>query len=357
MNAYATVLLPMVLGMVAASSIACRKGPPPAVPLQEAECTEGFAEWGLAENGFFGTSPENGLEIWTWDGSSPKGQPGVRIRRATHVIPLANGSYLACESPRVPDTSWPLVIRHPASPDPVREWAPPLHWGYRDIGISRSRKFAPLILKEDLGDPPPGYNWRNPRLRIGLVDVDSLDLRWVLEHRGEVYGDIRQITSSDDGKYIALAGWNNGIALVDAEAKAIKWTKKPAGSVSFGYALFSSDGLTLYAADAGGGCVYAFETQTGNVIRQCYATETGQSIYGHRISCLAISPDENWIAAGTGPEGQVFLMSTAPSGGKPTLLPHGLSTIRIVSFSPDSKYLASVAAGKIKVWAVSTTTL
>ena len=63
-----------------------------------------------------------------------------------------------------------------------------------------------------------------------------------------------------------------------------------------------------------------------------------------------MSPDGQWLAAGTGPEGHVYLWNTVSADSKPRLLPHGGTTILIVSFSPDSRHLASVAGGKIKVW-------
>ena len=47
----------------------------------------------------------------------------------------------------------------------------------------------------------------------------------------------------------------------------------------------------------------------------------------------------------------VYLFN-ARTNVKPLILPHGLSTILEVSFSPDSKRLASMAGGQIKIWDV-----
>ena len=67
------------------------------------------------------------------------------------------------------------------------------------------------------------------------------------------------------------------------------------------------------------------------------------------ISKVAASPDGRFVAAGTGPMGLVYLWS-AQSGKRLKVFGHGGSTILILSFSPDSKALASVASGMIKVW-------
>jgi hypothetical protein len=322
-------------------------------PLQEIDWTgaQGFREWGQTKDGFFGISSDTdamSFQAWTWSKATPTRNDAIELPHILHMIPVSDGIYLANERPGVDRAPWPLIMASLGVKDVIKKWEPPAGWGYEHIGISRNRAYAAITLTDSDANPaqnPPGF-------RVGLLNIATKELRWVVEHKSRIYGAIRQIAVSEDGKYIAMPGWDNGVALVDTQARKVEWVKLPSGAVSFGYALFSSDGLRLYAADAGGGCVYAFETKTGTVIRQWYATETGKSIYGHRISCLAISPDDAWIAAGTGPEGQVFLFSIASSDSKPILLPHGLSTLLIVSFSPDSKHLASVAKGRIKIWAV-----
>ena len=134
--------------------------------------------------------------------------------------------------------------------------------------------------------------------------------------------------------------------MADAQTQEVRVVKDPDGVIKFRYAVFSSDGKTVYVADSGGGTVYAVDTATGNIVRHWMATQTGEDIYAQRISCLTISPDDRWIAVGTRPEGLVFVFDAA-SEGKPIMI-NGAGTL-IVSFSPDSRYLATVGAG-IKVW-------
>jgi len=257
---------------------------------------------------------------------------------------LSKEQYLTTIAPE----PFPLVIASVETNDIVERWPPPPGWWYQLTCISKNGKFAAVFLGEE--DERSGADWKNPRYKVGLIDVGARQLDWVGELSGQGDTIVNQMSVSNDGRYIAVTGWYNEVALVDTSARELLWTKHPPDAVA---SVFSSDGQILYAGDGGGGGVYAFESRTGNVIGRWHATTTGEDTYGHRISCMAISPDDGWIAAGTGPEGQVFLFSTAAPGGKPVLLPHGYSTILIVSFSPDSKYVASLAKGRIKIWAVA----
>ena len=332
-------------------------GSPPIVPVQEIEWRGkggGFTESGQTENGFFGVSVEpNLLETWKWhdSNSSMKKDVAVELPVVMDVLVLPKNKYLAYVYPGDDFSPWPLVLVSLSSKEVIKKWEPPAGWRYEHAGMSRNGKFAALMLHESLTNPPPDYNRKRKRYRIGLVDLSTVELRWLGELVGHGAGTVRQMPVSDDGRYVALAGWNNGVALVDASLGKVLWAKCPKEAVGIGYAVFSSDGLTLYAADAGGGYVYAIETRSGTVKRRWCATETGESLYGMRISCLALSPDESWIAAGTGPEGLVFLFNMT-ADEKPFVLPHGLITTMVVSFSPDSQYLASAAGGTIKVWSV-----
>lgn len=199
-------------------------------------------------------------------------------------------------------------------------------------------------------DTPPDYDWRDPRHRVGLLDLETLELRWVALLRGRGDGAVRRITVSDDGRYVAIGGWSNGVAMIDAVNQEVMWIDRPPTEVSTGYVWFSSDAKTLYTAGSEG-CVYIIDAQTGDIRGRWWASESGESVYGHRVSCLAVSPDGSSLAAGTGPEGKVFLLESLDDK-QPRLLPHGHRTILTLSFSPDSKYLASVTAGVIKIWKV-----
>jgi WD40 repeat protein len=268
------------------------------------------------------------------------------------VIP--GGRYLSYLYTNNGQTALPILVSFETTRE-LHRWAPRQGWAFDtkySWGLSANGKFAATILQEDVGGQPPAdYNPVNPRYRIGLIDLTSLELKWVGEVSGHGSSTIRQIAVSNDGKYVAVGGWNNGVAMIDSSQGKVLWADRPPTEVSTGYVLFSSDGLKLYSAGSEG-CVYTTETLAGKITGQWWATETGRSIYGHRVSCLANSPDGRWMAAGTGPEGHVYLYD-AVSMGRPRLLIHGLQTIEVVTFSPDSKYLASVGGGRIKIWSLA----
>lgn len=206
-------------------------------------------------------------------------------------------------------------------------------------------------LDEDVGSPPADFKWDRRRVRVALVDAPTLGIRMVGELPAD-HGFVGELAVSDDGEYIALAGYSdNGVALLSVSLQKVLWNQRLPEEVRSDYVVFSSDGSTLYAGGTMA-CVYAIETKTGKVKGRWYATMTGKSIYGHRIACLAMSPDDRWVAAGTGTEGQVYLVDVT-SPGKPRMLVHRLGIVEIVSFSPDSQYLASFAGGKIKIWSVA----
>jgi WD40 repeat protein len=199
-------------------------------------------------------------------------------------------------------------------------------------------------------NPPPDKNDDYYRYRVGVSLTASLDIHWI----GELTIDspsvpVRTVAVSNDGEYVALGGWKNGIAVFSTSEKKVLWQGRPPEVVTIGYVDFSSDGLTLYALDSGGGYVFVHDTKDGTIRSRWCASESGNPEYAHRISCMAVSPDDMWVAAGTGPHGFVYVFNTkAP--GQPVVFPHGLTTMLMVSFSPDSRHVASVAGGKIKVW-------
>jgi len=323
---------------------------PSVMPIQEIDWvsgTRGWGEWGQTSDGFFGVAVDSEvLMVWTWTGDTLSRGEDVILPSGLRTTVLSHGEYLVCRSPG-PDIKgpWPLVHASLATHEIIQEWPPPKYYRYSLTGISHNSQYLAVLLEAET----------NMVRRVGLLDLASGEFHLVGEYEGWMYGYASRITCSNDGKYIAIAGWDNGLKLYDVDAKTQIWFQKPDDVVNFGEAEFSPDGKTIYTANTGGESVYAYDTLTGEIKHQWYATATGQAERrtGRRISCFAVSPDGNWLAAGTGPKGDVFLFDVNNPGSPPTLFPHGLHTTLIVNFSPDSKHLASVAGGKIKIWKVS----
>jgi hypothetical protein len=344
----------LLSGSTLVSATACRKVENSQVPLpapvQEIEWAgiTGFSEWGQTGDGLFGMSTDDRLEIWSWDQVTLKKDIAGQLPPSIRVVPLPGGMYLASADIGDHHGNWPLIFASVGEKGVMGTWSPPRGWGYQRAGGSANGRFACVILEQDTDH----RDWKNRQQRVGLFDPSSKELHWVAELSGDAIDGVRRMCVSNDGRYVAFGGWKNGGAIVDCVAHRLLWAGRPPEAVSIGYVAFSADGEALYEADAGGECVYAVGTQTGEILHRTYLTETGKAGQGRRASCLAVSTDGTWAAAGTGPDGQVFLFSARAPEAKPIILPHGMSTILIVSFSPDSTHVASVAGGRIKIWAV-----
>lgn len=349
----ALVVVGILLGWSAWSQR--RSATPPLLPEQEYEWRakgRGFYECGNTQDGFFGISVEGRLlEMWAWRGSALRKVMSVNLPRALEFRPLPGNRYLAKLKPGEAGGNWPLVIGGLPSGDPIKTWPLVPGWLYSQTGTSANGKFAAAMLEHDPGAPPPGHDWDVDEIRVALIDVSTLELRWIAELSGRSgeTGTGWTPAVSDDGRYVAVTAWAYGLALADAQAQKVLWCVRPQEANRIGHAVFSPDGASLYAADDCG-YVYKMATTTGGVLRRWCATETGEPIYGHRISCIALSPDDSWVAVGTGPQGLVFGWNTKSEETRPIVFPHGLITTLALSFSPDSTHLASWAGGKIKVW-------
>lgn len=305
----------------------------------------GLLERGGTTRGFWGTlkaeeksgmTTKEMLEVWEWDGSAPKKTSRVEMPALLSTTVLPNDLFLSRVCGEDTDVRWPLTLESYATKEVLKTFELPTGSSVRWTGTSGNGKFVAVLLMEN----------NMAGMRVGILEVAEKDLRWVGKVGDVLSGDLRGVTASNDGQYVALAGWKNKMALVDALAGATLWVERPPNTGSLGYGAFSSDGTILYGGDSSGAQVFAFETRTGKVLRRWIASETGGDIYGQRISCMAVSPDDKWIAVGTNPEGLVFVFDTA-SEGKPIMVRGGGTMI--VSFSPDSRYLATVGGG-VMVW-------
>ena len=159
---------------------------------------------------------------------------------------------------------------------------------------------------------------------------------------------IHHVVPSDDGAYIGVAGWKNGVLMIDVTAQKVLWKIKPDWEADANDLAFTPDGKLIYAGGTTG-LVYGTRTETGEIVSQWWATLSGTSEYGHYIGALAVSRDGKFVAAGTVPNGLVFLFST--KDGHRYTLKHGRPIgIDLLSFSPDSTRLATYGAGEIKIW-------
>lgn len=334
------------------NSTSAKSGNGPAVVLEWMGRGGGFSEWGGGGPCIYAESVEPSiLDVWRWKEGSLEKRAEVPLPRCLGVSWMEPDR---CIFGPVDDDDGEAIImlkvRTGDDEDHVR-WSVPHGW-YCDMTQPSAAGHHVAVRVGDT-TRAPGYASEHPRLQIGLVGPEADGISWVTTLVGECSGadiNVRVVLPSDGGSYIAVGGWDNSLAMIDVHAKETLWVRKPGANAVF-YAAFSPDAKVVYTGGTEG-IVFALDVKTGETLSRWYATPTGRSEYGHRISCLSASPDGRWVAAGTGPEGLVFVGSTAESK-LVKVLNHGGSTVLLVQFSPDSKALASFVPGTLKIWDVS----
>jgi WD40 repeat protein len=308
-----------------------------------------LTESGAASGFVFGVLHQSGnhqyfLTKWHWEGGMLREQELVRLPKSIDTVPLQGRMCGLSLDPGNAHAPWPYVLIDVESQEVLARWSLPKGWYTVTAGGSRNGRFVALVARDWDAE---GSDFRRDRIRVALINVEKKSLGWVGELTGRGAGTIRTIAVTPDGRYVAVAGWDNGTALFDTQAEKVLWAKRPEGEISTGYAAFAPDGEHLFTI-GGSACVYEIEVTTGKVVGQRWATPTGEKIYGYRASALGVSDDGKWLAAGTRPEGDVYVWRL-DSGGPATTLQAG-GGVEIVSFSPDSQRLVTVGGGSLRVW-------
>jgi len=191
-------------------------------------------------------------------------------------------------------------------------------------------------------------------VRLGFLDPTSEEPRWVAEIAGDLVM-ASHVAPSEDGRYIAVVGINNGawIAVADVEDKKILWSWRQEDAVQFYDVAFSPDSQTVYAGGTCGG-LFAYDVAKGEVTGRWLMGEGLDSEYGYRITCVAASLDGRLVAAGTGSEGDVHLWNVK-MGEQVAVFHTRQATTMGMAFSPDSARLAvtGVTNRTIEIWDVT----
>ena len=306
----------------------------------------GFMEWGCGGEFLSAKSVyPRVLDVWQWERGALRRLPEVQAKHDGDIVWITGNRYVFESS--VEGETRPIGIRDASSGEVRHRWPPPGDWFCRRIQASRRGDLVGLCLE-------PRSGGSTSSLQIGLIDTNANEIAWITALVGSSAasaGNVRSVIPSDDGQFIAVGGWDFGVAMIDVARKEILWNSRPPNESCLFYVAFSPDSKVIYAGGTSG-TVFGLDVQTGAVLSRWYASLSGQEEYGHRISCMAVSPDGRWVAAGTGPEGLVFVGSTQTNKCV-KILNHGLSTVQLVHFSPDSQALATFVPGTLKVWNVS----
>jgi WD40 repeat protein len=191
------------------------------------------------------------------------------------------------------------------------------------------------------------------RDRLGLITHKSDAIQWITTiPLKDAMPDISNVAVSEDGKYLAAVGVDDGggwILMADVAQKKVLWQKVPHGdevphgiwTVGFNDVSFFPDSKHVYVAGNVG--LFCFEVATGRILSQW-------QIDGRFIS-VAVSPDGQLVAGGTELYGSVHIYQAKT--GKPLLiLLTGQYTVYGLAFSPDSTMLATsgVKYTNVKIW-------
>jgi hypothetical protein len=325
----------------------------------------GWQVWGAGSSCLYAVSVNpTVLDVWRWVGQSMEKQCSVPVEDGTLSVTFPSSDRWLVYAVDEADSHSYLYLGDIQSGQVRERWMAPDDWCSRLADMSRNGKYMAVWATRDSPEPEASNT-----VQIGFVAPDGKSLQWVLTTVvPSAFSMINRVVPSEDGKLIGLTGWSDGVAMIDVATQKVRWlasykrlrimggaerekdTEKDSpfvGCATCGLA-FTPDSKYAYVGE-GTGCLSQFDVATGDVVNQWFATSSGKEEPGqHPIMNVSISPDGRFVAAGTGPEGDVYLYAT--KDGKRWLLNHGGSTILMTSFSPDSKRLASYAAGEIKIW-------
>jgi WD40 repeat protein len=317
---------------------------------------KGFAEWNAGGWCLYAhRTKDYVLDVWTWEGPSMTKAHSLSLPAGDTVAwwPGHGGLLRPYEGKTVLSNA--VLMQSPEGGEAQR-WLLPRGWHLQHCQASRNGRYVALGARENFGHEPPDtpadFDWNRLRVQLYLLGPENAEPTLVTTIIGKNEGDnVRAVIPSDDGAYIAVAGWNNGLVMVDAKAGKELWKEQLPGEAELICTEFAPDNSVAYAGGTMS-AVYTVDVKTGKALNQWSASPTGKYEYLHsEIECLAVSPDGRWVAAGTS-QALVFVGSTAT--GKPVkVLKHGGRPVQLVKFSPDSRALASWAPGTIKIWNVS----
>jgi WD40 repeat protein len=286
-------------------------------------------------------------DTWLPDWKSAKGPFPPNVNYA-----LMFPERIVCGSHGKDDTL--LIVRDIKGTREFKRWSAGKKWDCKGIWNTWNGKFAALCLKEKyeyvLKDKSRTHEGR---FRLGLVDSQAEEVRWVstVYRKESLLPNISAVAISEDGKYLAAVGTNEGgfIHMADVEQKKPLWEKVPMGkevpmgdwTVNFNDVCFSPD--SKYAYVAGNVGFLCFDVATGTILSQW-------PIPGRCMS-VAVSPDGRLVAGGTEGSDWVYVYEARTGRLLLRIKTRQFSTYGL-AFSPDSKLLATsgVKNTNIKIW-------
>lgn len=318
----------------------------------------------------------NVISVWEWSDLDQAPQRAaiddswepLWLKSTTGPHPV-NDSYtllapgrLIHASHRKDDTS--IIAQDIHSNQELNRWSLGRRWNCRQLRSSRNGKILVILLMENdefvYKDKyeAPGHRRKGSRedygrYRLGIVREASDEIQWVttIWQRLRFLPKVSQSAVSEDGKYLAGVGTNNGgfIHLADVAQKKVLWEKVPRGeevplsdwTVNFRDVCFSPDSKYVYVA--------------ANIGLLCFDLSTGKILSQWRMTGLCtrvdVSPDGR-LVAGAGEGSELVYVFHAKTGKVLLKLRTGQLSVCGLTFSPDSTLLATsgVRHTNVKIW-------
>lgn len=292
------------------------------------------------------------LATWCWKGDSLRKMPTYSFKEEVSSFALVSESECILTSWHAKDTQQYLQT-HDFKTGDSRQQPLPRDWYVRLGQAEENGKCVPVW-----GKPYPDRDTQHPNVRIGVVDGDTGDIDWCATLASDNLTAMlplcaQSLLLSNDGAHIGVAGWDNQVAMIDVRTKNVLWIVKPTQEVSPRFLAFTPDNRHIYAGGLAG-ILYTMDVRTGQILsqREDKNPHGNTSLYCREIAAVSASPDGRFIAIGTAPDGLVLLYSIRD--GQSYLLRHvpveHEARIEVLSFSPDSKRLASCGEEEIKIW-------
>jgi len=215
----------------------------------------------------------------------------------------------------------------------LASWAWGPEWYLHHMARSRKGEYVVVCLSEEL---TLTGNYRRESCRVGVVGPKER-IHWVGPIAfGQSGTSPRCTVVSDDGETFAIVGpgGSDEVQVWSTKEGKMLWRDVPKGESGMEDIAFSPDGRTLYAGGTSG-WVYAYEASSGRVTMRVLASRESKPVYGYRVSKVDVSPDGTLVAAGTGPDGDVYVWDTK-TGKLVVVISSKGSTVSDLAFSPDS---------------------